>query len=105
MMEKKYYVDVAREYDEIKARGEELENLVPVRARVSKTARAVFSLRLAPAELNKITAAAQRRGLSISDFIRTASLAAAHGGLDLALAEQAEALQALRDQVEAENAA
>jgi hypothetical protein len=73
----KSYEEMAREADAMKDTDAELEGLVPVQARVAKEPRAVFSLRLAPSELTKISEAAREKGLNVSDFIRMAALAAA----------------------------
>jgi uncharacterized protein (DUF1778 family) len=74
----------AKYMDQFEGREDELD-LVPVEARIrvnKDTARAVFSLRLAPAELINISAAAKKKGMTISDFMRAAALAAASGELD-----------------------
>lgn len=93
------YDEIAREYDAMKEAGTDLDNLVPVEARVASNARAVFSLRLSPEELNQISRAAKKRGLNVSDFLRQAGLAAAQGALDMEPGEQAIVLQKIREQV------
>jgi hypothetical protein len=92
----KSYEEIANEYDKMKEAGTELDNLVPVKARVAKDLRAVFSFRLSPAELTEIAAAARSRKRSISDFIRTAALAASRDELDLGAGDQAAALLEVR---------
>ncbi len=84
-------------YDKLMAEGKELEGLVPVRARVSKNPRAVYSVRLSFDELSRIDAAAKQRGLSISEFMRQASLAAARGEQDLTAGEHTAAVLAVRE--------
>lgn len=79
--------ELARQYDERLAEGREFDGLVPVKARVAKDVRATTSVRLTPAELTEIVAAAKKRDLTMSDFIRQAALAAARGELDLSSAE------------------
>jgi uncharacterized protein (DUF1778 family) len=97
----KTYEEIAREYDAMKEAGTELDNLVPVKARVAKEPRAVFSVRMTPAELNIIESAAKKRGISISELIRTAALAAASEELDLTAGERESALAEVRAQVKA----
>jgi uncharacterized protein (DUF1778 family) len=74
-------MELAREIDELKDSGRELDGYIPVKARVSETPRAVFSLRLAPGELAEISKAAQERRSSVGDFVRSAALAAARGDI------------------------
>ncbi len=79
------------------AEGKELEGLVPVKARVSRDPRSVYSVRLRFEELDEIAKAAKERGVTISEFMRLASLSAARGYVDLRAGEQAQALQAVRE--------
>jgi uncharacterized protein (DUF1778 family) len=95
----KDYDDIAREYDAMKEAGTELDNLAPVEARVASNVRAVFSLRLSPEELGQISRAAKKRGMSVSDFLRQAGLAAAQNALDIDAGEQAIVLQKVKEQV------
>ena len=97
----KTYEEIAREYDAMKEAGTELDNLVPVKARVAKEPRDVFSIRMTPAELNTIEVAAKKRGVSISALIRTAALAAASEELDLTAGERESAIAEVRAQVKA----
>ena len=69
----------AREIDRLKDSGREFDGLRRVQAQVAKVPRAVFSLRLAPAELEEIANAATELGLPVSDFVRSAALSAARG--------------------------
>ena len=89
--------EIAAEYDQLMAEGKELDGLVPVRARVSKDPRSVYSVRLRFGELSEIIKAAEARGLTTSEFMRQASLSAARGYVDLRAGEQAQALLAVRE--------
>ena len=89
--------DIAAEYDQLMAEGKEMEGLVRVRARVSKDPRSVYSVRLRFGELSEIMKAAEQRGLTISEFMRQASLAAARGEIDLKYGAQAQNLLAVRE--------
>ena len=57
----------------------ETEDLAPMQARVSKAPRHVFSLRIGAEELDAIAASAERRSVSVGDFIRQAALREATG--------------------------
>jgi hypothetical protein len=91
----KSYKEMAREADAVKDTEAELEGLVPVKARVSKDPRSVYSVRLRFGELSEIISAAKERGVTTSEFMRLASLAAARSYLDLRNGEQAQALLAV----------
>ncbi len=93
----KSYEEMAREADAVKDTEAELEGLVPVKARVSKDPRSVYSVRLRFGELTEIMNAAKERGESVSEFMRQASLAAARGYVDLKVGEQAQALLTVRE--------
>ena len=95
------YDEIARQYDARRANRTEFDNLTPIASRVASNARAVFSLRLSPGELSQISIAAKKRGISVSDFLRQAGLAAAQDALDLNAGEQAIVLQKVREQVRA----
>ena len=73
------YEDMAREMDALKDTDEEIEGLVPVKAKVAKEPRAVFSVRLSGAEMVELSEAATVSKVAIGDFMRTAALAAARG--------------------------
>jgi uncharacterized protein (DUF1778 family) len=60
-----------------------LEKATPVKGRVSKNLRFVYSIRLSPDELDEFSRAAQTRGMSVSDFMRTAAKVALQNDLDL----------------------
>lgn len=96
----KDYDAIAREYDVMKKRGTELDNLVPVKARIGKNPRMVFSIRLTPQELTQLSQAAAQRKVTISDFIRLAALGAANGELGLDAGERAAALNRVQTQIE-----
>ena len=74
--------------------GRELEGWEPVEVRVAKAPRAVYGLRLSPQEYEEIAAAAQARGMTMSDFLRSAARAAIEGQLDV---EKAAALATIRE--------
>jgi hypothetical protein len=93
----KSYEEMAREAEAVKDTEAELEGLVPVKARVSKDPRSVYSVRLRFGELSEIMKAAEQRGLTTSEFMRQASLSAARGEVDLKYGEQAENLLAVRE--------
>src|SRR3989304_895204 len=95
------YEEVANQSETLRKRGDDLQNLTRVPARVAKRPRAVFSLRLASGELSLISAAAKRRGMNLSDFVREAALSAAAGTLDLQIGQRARALQDVREHVRA----
>ncbi|HLG11040.1 MAG TPA: hypothetical protein VI876_04705 [Dehalococcoidia bacterium] len=93
----KSYQEMAREAEEVKDSERELEGLVPVKARVAKTPRAVYSVRLSFPELTEITQAAKQRDMTVSDFMRQASLSASQGYLGLDAGRQEAALLAVRE--------
>ena len=89
--------EIIAEYDKLMAEGRELEGLVPVKARVAKDIRHVFSVRMSAKELTEISEAAAKRGMTVSDFMRQASLAAAQCALGLDAGRQATAVNAVRE--------
>jgi uncharacterized protein (DUF1778 family) len=89
--------EIIRYYDRLRAEGRELEGLVPVKARVAKNPRAVYSVRMSSAELTEISEAAKQNDMTVSDFMRQASLAAAKGDLSLEAGKRATALHAVRE--------
>lgn len=93
----KSYEEIVREAEAVKDTEQEVEGLVPVKARVSKSVRAVYSVRMSSPELTEVSRAARQRGLTVSDFMRQASLAAAHGELGLEAGRQEAALMAVRE--------
>jgi hypothetical protein len=96
----KSYEEMAREAEAVKDTEAELEGLVPVKARVSKDPRSVYSVRLRFGELSEIIKAAEARGLTTSEFMRQASLSVARGDVDLQAGEQREALLMIRESTE-----
>lgn len=93
----KSYEEMVREAEAVKDTERELEGLVPVKARVAKNPRAVYSVRLSFPELTEISEAAKQNDLTVSDFMRQASLAAAKGELSLEAGRRATALHAVRE--------
>jgi uncharacterized protein (DUF1778 family) len=77
---KKTYADMVKEAESVKGSGEEVEGLIPVRARVAKEPRMVRSVRMSASEYEAIGDAAKAAGVETGDFIRTAALAAARSG-------------------------
>ncbi|HEX5370194.1 MAG TPA: hypothetical protein VFY10_12335 [Dehalococcoidia bacterium] len=94
---RKTYEEMVQEAEAFKDTDREIEGLVPVKANVSKNPRSVFSVRLNFGELGRIEEAAKARGLTISEFMRQASLAAANGEQDLAPGEHTAAVLAVRE--------
>jgi uncharacterized protein (DUF1778 family) len=93
----KSYEEMVREAEQVKGTECELEGPVPVKARVAKDVRHVFSLRIGAQELTEISQAAKERGMTIADFMRQASLSAVRGDLDLKAGKQATILQEVRE--------
>ena len=73
-MTREPYEEIAKEFDGRMKQGREFNGLVPVKARVAKDVRAVFSVRLAPSELTEIAEIAKALGMKVGDFIRQAAL-------------------------------
>jgi uncharacterized protein (DUF1778 family) len=96
----KSYEDMAREAEEVKDTERELEGLVPVKARVARPVRAVYSVRMSSQELTQITRASRKRGITVSDFMRQASLSAAQGALSLESGRREANLLAVRERAE-----
>ena len=93
----KSYEEMVREAEAVKDTEREIEGLVPVKARVSRPVRAVYSVRMNSAELTEISEAAKQNDMTVSDFMRQASLAAAKGELSLDAGKRATALHAVRE--------
>src|SRR5687768_18561375 len=93
----KNYEDMVREAEEFKDTERELEGLVPVKARVANPVRHVYSVRMSGKELTEIGRAADSRGMTISEFMRQAAMAAVQGDLDLKVGEHRAALLAVRE--------
>jgi predicted DNA binding CopG/RHH family protein len=75
--------EIDEEMGQAIAEGRELEGWEPVPARVSKTPRAVYGVRLSPGEYREISEAARAHGMSMSDFLRWAARAAIDGRTDV----------------------
>lgn len=88
--------ELARHYDELVEKGQELDDLVPVNVRVRKGAGEVYTLRLTRDEADIIGKAADALGIARSSFIRESALAAAAGGLDRDAAAKAAQWQAVK---------
>ena len=78
----------------------------PLKIRVRRGgASTSFAVRLAPEELEELQAAAKKRGRTVSDFIRSAALAAARVEVEpartVSVAEVTDLMDALRESVEA----
>jgi len=97
MTRRKTDEEIIAEYDKLIAEGREMEGLVPVKARVAKPARAVYSVRMSSQELTQISKGAWKRAMTVSDFMRQASLAAARDELGLEAGRQEAALMAVRE--------
>jgi hypothetical protein len=69
--------EMRREAEAIKGTEQEIEGLVPVKARISPNLGIVYSLRLTEAEMSFIRNAAKRRGIKMSDLVREAAMNAA----------------------------
>jgi uncharacterized protein (DUF1778 family) len=87
---------IARRHEELAEHGEELDNLVPVKAKVKANADVVYSARYTRDEIAIIREAARKRGATPTAFIREAALAAAAGELDLGAAEKAQTVKMVR---------
>jgi hypothetical protein len=96
----KSYEEMVREAEAARDTEAELEGLVPVKARVAKPVRAVHSVRMSSQELTEISRGAKQRGMTVSDFMRQASLSAAHGALGLDAGQREAALLAVREKAE-----
>ena len=93
----KNYEEMVREAEQFKDTEDELKGLVPVKARVTQPVRAVYSVRMSSQELTQISNAAKARGITTSEFMRQAAMAAVQGDLDLNAGEQRAALLAVRE--------
>jgi hypothetical protein len=74
--------EITKDWERRIEEGTELDDMVPVKARVPKNPRAVFSVRFAPEELGEVQRAADGRGVTIGELIRSSALAAARGQAD-----------------------
>jgi|SRR5688572_13142587 hypothetical protein len=97
MKKRPTYEDIAADFDKRMAEGREFEGLVPVKARVANPVRHVYSVRMSGKELTEIGRAADSRGMTISEFMRQAAMAAVQGDLDLKAGEHRAALLAVRE--------
>jgi hypothetical protein len=74
-----------------------LENLRPVRNVAKKPPRAVYSIRLSLDEAREFEAAAKARGLTMSDFLRSAAHTSIAADRDSALGELRAKLRELNE--------
>ena len=93
----KSYDDIVREAEAVKDTEAEFDGLVPVKARVTANPGVVYSLRLSRDEMDRISNAASRQGITSAAFLRRAALAAADGELAVESADKAVALQEVRE--------
>jgi hypothetical protein len=93
----KSYEEMALEAEAVKDTEAEIEGLVPVKGRPAKPVRAVYSVRMSSQELTQISEAARRRAMTVSNFMRQASLAAVRDELALDAGRQEAALMAVRE--------
>jgi len=91
--------EIIRYYEDLKAKGHLFDNLVEVKAKVSKNPRSIWSLPLMPGELTEIERAAKAHKVSISDFIRKAALSAVAGDLNLDDGEKVAAIEEVRQRL------
>ncbi len=96
-MNDKSFKEMAEDIDRKIEDGSEFDDLVRVDAHVARQPRAVFSVRLSPEELSRFSAAARGSGMTLSDWIRAAGLAALENN---EAPEKAAALDRIRHQVE-----
>lgn len=67
--------------------GRELENAHPIPVRKSRKLTVTFAVRLSSEEQRDFSRAAEARGMSLADFMRNATRAAASGELDISAAQ------------------
>ena len=91
--------EMIEEIERQRAEGTDLDGLVPVKARTTKSPRLVFSIRLGQDELKAIEAAAESRGVSMGDFIRDSAMQAAAGEAKLAADADEYSLEALHTDI------
>ena len=73
--------EIAQRFEEARERGEEFDNLVPVKARFPRNAESIYSIRLTSQEMQILAGAARAKGMKLSQFIRDASLQMAASGV------------------------
>src|SRR5688572_1811193 len=97
--------DILDEYERRIAAGTDLEGLTRAPIKTSPNVRANFSIRLNQEEFGVISAAAKRRGVTVTDFIREGAIGAAEQELAaedvdaLDLAEMGRELDRLRQRI------
>jgi hypothetical protein len=91
------YEQAAREMEALKDTPAEVEGLIRVKAKGTKHAGVVYSLRLTGDEFLRISAAAKASGMTLAAYLRSAALLAADGPQKPEDAEKAVALQEVRE--------
>jgi hypothetical protein len=76
MAERKSWKQIAEAVDRQVAEGREAEGVTPVRARVSRAADAVFSIRMTYEDMALLRDYTQRKGVKMSEFARDAMMKA-----------------------------
>jgi hypothetical protein len=77
----------------------EKEGWTRIRARVSKTPRAVFGIRLSPEEMEEFSEAAKTRHMTLAEFLRSSARAVIAGEAKLEWAEIEEQVRRLNEVV------
>jgi hypothetical protein len=86
--------EIIAEHEKAIAEGTELEGYVRVNVRPSKNRVMSFAIRLSHEEMQEFSAAAKAKGMTLADFMRSASRAAAASELDV---DRAAALGAAKE--------
>ncbi len=76
MTEQESWQDIAERIDQQVAEGREGEGFVPVTAKVSQTADAVFSIRMTYEDMALLRRYTQQKGIKMSEFARDAMMKA-----------------------------
>lgn len=98
--------EARRAADAVRGTPEEIEGLKPASARIKENAEVVFSLRFTPSEMSMLRAAAEARGVTLSELVRSGAIAAAEearGGpseRDVALREARQFVEAAAQALE-----
>lgn len=76
MTQRESWKDIAARVDQQVVEGREGESLVPVKAKVTRSADAVFSIRMTYEDMALLRHYTQRKGLKMSEFARDAMIKA-----------------------------
>jgi hypothetical protein len=76
MAESESWKDIAERFDRKVAEGREGEDVVPIKAHVSKSADAVFSIRMTYEDMALLRRYTERKGIKMSEFARDAMMKA-----------------------------